>query len=219
MSANTKRELYNEWGVPIVCGGDVQPVVEPGEHFEVKLIMKNAWFMSTSKFGEGVLPRRSVMDGQFLDPGDPAVLAVTDFTREYPVTVEAERQIDDALNDMIRLGVRALLVYKDQRIVGLITSYDIQGERPIQFLQSSNYTHHLDIRVADIMTPWDALPAIDWEKLQTTRAGDLLQALDETGVTHLIVLEVDRKNSSSIIRALVSRARLARQLKGLRRTG
>jgi len=27
------------------------------------------------------------------------------------------------------MGVRALLVVRDQRIVGLITSYDIQGER------------------------------------------------------------------------------------------
>ena len=36
---------------------------------------------------------------------------------------------------MIRFGVRALLVVRDQRTMGLITSYDIQGERPLQFLQ------------------------------------------------------------------------------------
>ena len=181
--------------------------------------MKNTWRISTGGFGSGALPRRSVADGQFLRRDDPAILAITDFTREHPVTVDAGRQIDDALNDMIQLGVRALLVYDDSRIVGLITSYDIQGERPLQFLQSSNFTHHRDIRVADIMTPWDSLVAVDWAAIQIMRAGDLLQILEDTGLTHLIVVEPDPANGSCTIRALVSRARLIRQLAGLRRTG
>jgi CBS-domain-containing membrane protein len=180
--------------------------------------MEHTSLMSTLNFVGGVLPRRSVTDGQFLDPGDPAIHAITDFTREHPVTVDAERQIDDALTDMIRVGVRALLVFRDQRIVGLVTSYDIQGERPIQFLQSSNYRHHRDIRVADIMTPWEDLAALDWKTVQTLRAGDLFHVFEETGLTHLIVIEPDRKGAA-IVRALVSRARLARQLTGLRRTG
>jgi CBS-domain-containing membrane protein len=175
--------------------------------------------ISTVNFAAGVLPRRSVADGNFLDPDDPAIHAITDFTREHPVTVDAERQIDDALDDMIRLGVRALLVFKELRIVGLVTSYDIQGERPLQFLQSSNYRHHRDIRVVDIMTPWDQLFAVDWEQLQSARAGELFRVLEETGLTHLIVIEHDRNNSIATVRALVSRARLARQLSGLRRTG
>jgi CBS-domain-containing membrane protein len=180
--------------------------------------MRSATFVSTVSFDAGVLPRRSPAEVRSLSPAEPALLAITDFTREYPVTVDAERQIDDALDDMIRLGVRALLVYQEQRIVGLITSYDIQGERPMQFLQQSNYSHHRDIRVADIMTPWDALAALNWDTLQEMRAGDLLHLLEEAGLTHLIVVEVDRKNSSCIIRALVSRARLVRQLSGMRRT-
>jgi len=175
--------------------------------------------VSMQRVGEAVLPRRSVQDGHSLQPGDPALHAVTDFTREYPVTVDAERQIDDALNDMINLGVRALLVYKEHRIVGLITSYDIQGERPIQFLQSSNYTQHRDIRVAHIMTPWDALTAVEWRTVQLMCAGDLLALLDEAGLTHVIVVEPDRQSASCVVRALVSRARLVRQLKGLRRAG
>jgi CBS-domain-containing membrane protein len=181
--------------------------------------MKQQTLVSTTRFDAGVLPRRSIADGQVLRPSDPAILAVTDFTREHPVTIDAERQIDDALNDMIRVGVRALLVLKDQRIVGLITSYDIQGERPLQFLQSSTYTHHRDIRVAHVMTPWHALTAINWETLQSMRAGDLLQVLDHAGLTHLIVVEADRAASSCMVRALASRARLIRQLSGMQRTG
>ncbi|MDB6086657.1 MAG: hypothetical protein JWN43_4538 [Gammaproteobacteria bacterium] len=175
--------------------------------------------VSAVSYEGGILPRRSVVDGHFLAAGDPAILAITDFTREHPVTVDAERQIDDALSDMIRVGVRALLVYKEQRIVGLITSYDIQGERPMQFLQSSNYRHHRDIRVADIMTPWDALSAVHWETLESMRAGELLELLEHAGLTHIIVVEADRTHSICVVRALVSRARLIRRLTGLRHAG
>ena len=181
--------------------------------------MKSAWLLPAGNFSAGVLPRRSVSDGQFIDPGDPAILAITDFTREHPVTVDEERQIDAALEDMIRVGVRALLVVRDQRIVGLITSYDIQGERPLQFLQTSNYSRHQDIRVGHIMTPWADLLAVDWDSILSARAGDLLHVLEEAEMTHLLVIERGKKNASPTVRGLVSRARLARQMQGLRRTG
>jgi CBS domain-containing protein len=195
-----------------VVGNRGEPTIGTRCH----LRMKQQTLVSTTRFEAGVLPRRSIADGQGLSPGDPAILAVTDFTREHPVTIDPERQIDDALDDMIRMGVRALLVVRDQRIVGLITSYDIQGERPLQFLQSSTYSLHRDIRVAHIMTPWHVLTAINWETLQTMRAGDLLQVLDHSGMTHIIVVEADRLGSSCVVRALVSRARLIRQLSGIR---
>jgi hypothetical protein len=166
------------------------------------------------RFADPVLPRRSIIDGQRLEPGDPAIYAITDFKRDYPMTVEPERQIDDALGDMIRLGVRALVVAKEQRLVGLVTSYDIQGERPMQFLQSSNYSRHQDIRVMHIMTPWDELHALDWESVESARAGELWALFQRTNLTHMLIVEVDRKTSHSVVRALASRARLVRQLAG-----
>jgi CBS domain-containing protein len=181
--------------------------------------MNSGSLVPATNFSEGVLPRRAVPDGQFLDPSDPAIHAITDFTREHPVTVDEERQIDAALEDMIRLGVRALLVARDQRIVGLITSYDIQGERPLQFLQTSNYSRHQDIRVGHIMTPWEKLLTLDWDSIQAACAGDVLHLLEEAEMTHVLVIERGKKGTSPIVRALVSRARLARQLRGLRRAG
>jgi CBS-domain-containing membrane protein len=176
--------------------------------------MKHTSLMSTRGTGNGVLPRRSVPDEHFLKSTDPAIDVITDFSREHPATVEDERQIDDALTDMIRVGVRALLVVRDQRVVGLITSYDIQGERPLQFLQHSTYSHHQELRVAHIMTPWDKLLVVDWDALQHLRAGELLRMFDESGVTHMLVVETDMKHGTPIVRGLASRARLTRQLSG-----
>jgi len=162
--------------------------------------------------GEGVLPQRTVRDGRAIGHADPAVLAITDFTHEAPITVDEDRQIDAALEDMVRFGVRALLVVRDRRIVGLITSYDIQGERPLQFLQNSNYEHHRDVRVGHIMTPWNDLLAIDWKDVQAARAGDLLDTLRRVGRSHLLVVE--RPSASrSVVRGLASRSRLERQVR------
>ncbi|HVC02891.1 MAG TPA: CBS domain-containing protein [Steroidobacteraceae bacterium] len=162
--------------------------------------------------GEGVLPQRSATDGESIGHDDPAVLAITDFTREAPITVEDERPIDTALEDMARFGVRALLVVRERRIVGMITSYDIQGERPLQFLQNSNYNHHRDIRVGHIMTSWSELLALRWSDVQAARAGDLLELLRHAGLTHLLVVE-RRADRKVVVRGLASRARLERQLR------
>jgi len=55
---------------------------------------------------------------------------MTDFTREPPATVTEDRSIDDALEDMVIAGVHALLVVRGDLVSGIITSYDIQGDRP-----------------------------------------------------------------------------------------
>ncbi len=176
--------------------------------------MDTASLVPARMVAEGVLPQRLVADGQSLEYDDPAVLALTDFTREYPLTVDDERQIDAALQDMIRFGVRALLVLREQRVVGLITSYDIQGERPLQFLQNSNYHHHRDIRVDHVMTPWSELLAIDWHGVATARCGELLETIRHAGLTHLLVVEKAAEGDAITVRGLLSRARLERQIKG-----
>lgn len=178
------------------------------------------------------LPRRSLLDGPGLAASDPAVYAITDFTRDYPVTVDPERSIDDALAEMVHLGVRALLVQREARLVGLITSYDIQGEKPMQFLLSSTLYRHEELRVAHIMTPWDRLRALDWRALELATAAELLHVFEESGLTHLVVIEVQEPRlevrqprlrraepRQVIVRGLASRARLLRQLAHLRRAG
>lgn len=85
---------------------------------------------------------------------DPAMHVVTDFVWEQPLAVSEELSLDDALRKMIQAGVRALLVVRDGVVTGLITSYDIQGERPLQFLSGSGYRRHDEIQVGHIMTPW-----------------------------------------------------------------
>jgi hypothetical protein len=159
--------------------------------------------------GGGVLPARPTVGLHALRAGDSALQAFTDFTVEYPFMVDEDRKIDDALQDMIQHGVRALLTMRAGRMTGLITSYDIQGEKPLQFLQGSHNGRHQDICVGHIMTPLQRCPAIDFSVLQRLTAGEVYRNLYEGGLTHLLVVE-SSEDDSSVVRGIVSRSWLER---------
>jgi hypothetical protein len=142
---------------------------------------------------------------------DSATSVVTDFTREPPVTVTEDRPIDHALQDMITAGVRALLVVRGDLVSGLITSYDIQGERPLQFLRASSYTRHDEIEVAHIMTPWERVPRLDWRLVSGARVYDIAKGFESTCATHLVLAE-HLEHEVAFVRGLLSRTRLERQL-------
>jgi CBS domain-containing protein len=162
----------------------------------------------------GVLPMRRPTEYPDLRSKDPAVHGMTDFTHKVPISVAPERPIDEALADMMRFGVRSLLVISGDSVVGLITSYDIEGARPLRFSQRSNITRREYIRVGDIMTEWDDLPTVDWSTMQSAHVADLLEIFHGVGVMHLLVVEGDDGGGATVVRGLVSRARLERRLDG-----
>jgi CBS domain-containing protein len=162
----------------------------------------------------GVLPtRRPAEYHQDLKSNDPAVHAMTDFTSKFAITVAPERQIDAALADMARLSVRAMLVVRAADVIGLITSYDIEGPRPARFAERHPSTRREDITVGDIMTTWEDLPTLDWHTVQTARISDLLEIFEGIGVMHLLVVESDERGAD-VVRGLISRSRIERQLRG-----
>jgi CBS domain-containing protein len=142
---------------------------------------------------------------------DSAEQVVTDFIWEEPVTVPEERSIDDALRDMIRAGVRALLVMRGDAVTGLITSYDIQGERPLQFLAAAGYSRHDEIEVGHIMTPWERVPTLDWQRVSRARVSEIESFFSDSQATHAVLVE-HSDQVGTFVRGVVSRARLERQL-------
>lgn len=155
-------------------------------------------------------PSREAAEGR-LAVTDPAVQVVTDFVFQQPVTVPEQLAIDDALRQMIRAGVRALLVVRDEVVTGLITSYDIQGERPLQFLADSGYRRHDEIEVGHIMTPWERVPRLDWQALDGARVSDLIAFFRCTAATHVVMVEQTDQGSTAV-RGIISRTQLERQL-------
>ncbi len=161
--------------------------------------------------------RSVAKDAAFLRPDDCALCALTDFRRECPVTVEADSAIDEALGEMNRLGVHALLVTRElcagieQQVVGLITGYHIERRRPERRPWEAASGARSRIRVADVMTPWNELSLVSYESLRSLTAYDLHRMFQGTGLTHLLVIE-DRGDESAFARGLISRAALTIRL-------
>jgi CBS domain-containing protein len=136
---------------------------------------------------------------------------MTDFTWDMPVSVAVDRFIEDALRHMIVAGVRALLVMRGEVVVGLITSYDIQGERPLQFLNASGFTRHSDIEVGHIMTPWDKVETIDAPWVSSASVGDVVERFRRKRDSHFVVVEY-AEQGGAYVRGMFSRAKIERQL-------
>ena len=162
----------------------------------------------------GVLPmRRPAVSHPALKSNDPALRVLTDFTSTLAITVPPDRQIDGALADMVQRGVRAMLVVEADRVLGLVTSYDIEGTRSVRFSTPPYLRRREDIRVSDIMTAWKDLNTVDWHTVETARISDLLEIFEGIGVMHLLVVENDACGAE-VVRGLVSRSRIERQLRG-----
>ncbi len=174
-------------------------------------IMRNAMLTHGQSSYSGVLPRRATDLGNRIQLYDPAVNAMNDFSRQHPVTVDEDRQIGAALNDMARLGVRAMLVVNELKVVGLITSYDIEGERPIQYIQQFHDVRRNEVQVGQVMTRWHDLVTLSWPAVKSARVVDVLQALRDTNLMHLLVVDAE-SDGSTCVRGLFSRARIERQL-------
>jgi CBS domain-containing protein len=154
---------------------------------------------------------------RYLEPSDSALFGLTDFRREYLITVEADSTIDAALDDMNRLGVHALLVTRqevesiEQQVVGLITYYDIERSRPHRLSQAAVAVEPRAICVSDVMTPWNELPLVRYESLQSLTTSEAYEMFQGTGLSHLLVIETDH-TGSALARGLLSRASLAKRL-------
>ena|ERR1700722_4210214 len=140
---------------------------------------------------------RVPVDLRPLRPNDPAVRAMIDYVSEPPLTVTEECALGDALDEMFRSGLRALLVVRELTVVGLVTVADLHG------------THARC--VAECMTPAAHMPAIEWQTLLAARVGDLLEIFEGAAVEHLVVLESE-STTRARVRGVVHRARLERRL-------
>lgn len=142
---------------------------------------------------------------------DPAMLVMTDFKQVRALTIQATTSMQNALNKMIANGVRMLLVVDvHNAIVGLITSTDIAGEKPVRVVQERRISRE-DLLVGDVMTPRDKLEAVNISDLTAARVGHVVMTLQAVGRRHALVIETEA-NGSQNLRGLISATQVEKQL-------
>ena len=146
---------------------------------------------------------------------DPALSLFTDFYLTPAISVLAVMQIDNALTKMIVSGLRLLFVVDSSfSILGSITSYDIQGEKPLRYLQSRDCRIGIcsrdDILVQDIMTPVQKWKVIKYDQLANATIANVVQTFKDLGQRHLIVVDSANRRNGQILRGLISQTSLER---------
>lgn len=154
-------------------------------------------------------PRQSAVA---LDQRGTAVM--TDLDRIAPVTVAARTRIDDALLLMKDAGVRSAFVADaGGPVLGLVTAYDILGDKPMRHLEAMGCTlrscRREDVSVMDVMEPVDRWMVIDLQDLSAYCVGDVVETFRRTGRTHIPVVE-RTAHGTDRLRGLLSSAEVRR---------
>lgn len=148
----------------------------------------------------------------FVSENDPAVNVMTDFLRITPITIEPIVSIDVALNKMKTVGVRLLFVTDEEdHIAGVVTSYEIQGEKPVKYSQQHNISHDR-ILVGMMMVPLEKMPAFDFEFVQQSLVRHVIATYAELDRPHVLVIEINKTSGKQAIRGMFSSTQISKLL-------
>jgi len=151
-------------------------------------------------------------DPWYAAPNDPALSVMTDFRERASVTVSETATIDTALDHMKHNGVRCAFAIDDARrvVVGLITAYDIMGEKPMRHVQDTR-SRRQDVLVRDIMQGVAEWQVADIREIERSNVAAVSRMLDETQLTHIAVMETGVRGEQRL-RGLLSAAKVKRLL-------
>ena len=142
---------------------------------------------------------------------DPALEVMTDFRRVRALTVPAGATMQYAAGRMRANRVHLLLVVDDRNcVLGLITSTDIEGGKPVRLAHDRGLRRE-EITVGDVMTPRERLEVIDIEDLAHARVGHVVATLKTVGRQHALVVDRDPQGRQRV-RGLLSASQVGRQL-------
>jgi CBS-domain-containing membrane protein len=151
-------------------------------------------------------------EGQRVTLDSSALLVMTDLKRVSAAVISPEETMDAAHAFMLQRGVRMLLaVDSAKKIVGIVTTTDILGEKPVGLVHQRGLKHS-EILVADVMTPAERLEAFDLAAVRSARVGDVVASLQQARRQHALVVQDDGSGKAKEVRGIFSLSQIARQL-------
>lgn len=149
---------------------------------------------------------------EILHVEDSAFDAMVDFKETKAFTIHQDKPIDEALASMRVCRVHEMVVINDNdTVVGLISSEDILGEKPIKITEEK-LIHRSAIKVRLVMTPADEITTIPIEELKIAKIGHVVTTLRSTRQHYALVIEHPTGNHRQRIRGLFSWTHISKQL-------
>ena len=142
----------------------------------------------------------------------PALEVMTDFARMQSVTISPEAGLFAANETMVARGVRLLLVVDEQQaLLGIVSTSDTLGERPMQLLHQGKGTL-FELTVVDLMHPIGEIDMLEFNAVRHASVGDIVATLKALGRQHLLVSTVDSATGRQQMRGMFSATQIGRQL-------
>lgn len=143
---------------------------------------------------------------------DPAIDCMTDLRQVTLLMVSPTTPLNMALERMVKSGVRMLMVVDpDGTVRGLITSRDLEGEKPLKIQEKTGIKRE-DLVVRDIMTLKGKLEALMMEEVLRAKVGDIIVTLREVNRQHAMAVETDPDTGKLAVRGIFSLSQIGRQL-------
>ncbi|NOR51677.1 MAG: CBS domain-containing protein [Gammaproteobacteria bacterium] len=143
--------------------------------------------------------------------GNPAIDVMTDFRQMAAITMGSCGTLNAAEQRMTASGVRLLLVVdQSNHLLGLITLTDLQGSKPMKYIQEAGGTRD-DILLRDIMTKATQIDALPMKVVELSRVGDIIATMKKSNRQHALVVDYE-ENSAQVIRGIFSTKQISIQL-------
>ena len=169
--------------------------------------------LSTFRFPEGTcIAQAQPHMGVPVTLASPGRAVMTDLTHVRAATIRPDMPLAEARQTMIHQGVRLLFVVSEMPCVGgLITSTDLEGERPMQQIARRGVKYE-ELVVSDVMSPLSTLDAIDLEDLAHADVAKVVATLKQVGRRHLLVVQKAGTGHGPRVRGVISQTQIERQL-------
>lgn len=152
-----------------------------------------------------------IMDMERVTADSPALQAMTDLSVVPTATTAPGALLEQANAAMIQHGVRLLVVTDDtDRIVGLITSTDLLGEKPVLVAKEKGVKRG-DLTVADVMVCVENIDILPFEEVRKACVGDVVETLKSAGRAHALVV-AEGRDGRNLLGGIFSATQIARQL-------
>ncbi|MCL1039844.1 CBS domain-containing protein [Shewanella submarina] len=137
----------------------------------------------------------------------PAISIFTDFDHSQPLVIDLDTSAPKALEIFERTHTfMRLVVDKRNKFMGVITLREFHQNMVKQ--ATKERVSPEDVSVKDLMIPRDQVLSLDFEQLSSATVGDVVRALQENGLHHILVIDHELHH----IRGMISANDLARKL-------
>lgn len=139
----------------------------------------------------------------------PALSIFTDFDHSQPMVIDGNTSAINALEVMEKThSFMRLVVNEERSFLGVLTQHQMKQRKILK--KANKFNSSLDdLLVTDIMLPRDKLMSLDYEQITTANVSDIVRALQENGLHHILVIDHEQHH----IRGLISANDVARKLR------